>query len=158
MWNPVSYFENINNTLKLTKGKYKFCRSTGINNLEEVLSNMTSTQAFLVVEDTNSGETIRPNAGYYDRRSIVVYILKKYNIKNQIERETYLSEIRLIRKKILAKLIKDSGSDPDLQFLDKKRIPYREVPGQWIAGTCGLYFVITLDESVNLIYDEDDYE
>jgi len=158
MWNAVTYFENLNNTLKLTKGKYTFCRVTGINYLEDVLSNLASSDAFLAVDDTDDGVTIEKGGGYFDRRSIVVYVLKKYDFNNQIDRETKTNETRLIRKKLLAKLIKDSSSVDGLMFLDKTRFPYHEVPGMFAAGTCGIYFIATLNEPVELIHDDNDYE
>lgn len=158
MWNAVDYFENANNTLKLTKGKYTFCRVTGINYLEDVLSNLASSDAFLAVDDTDDGVTIEKGGGYFDRRSIVVYVLKKYDFNNQIDRETKTNETRLIRKKLLAKLIKDSSSVDGLMFLDKTRFPYHEVPGMFAAGTCGIYFIATLNEPVELIHDDNDYE
>jgi hypothetical protein len=158
MWNAVDYFENANNTLKLTKGKYTFCRVTGLNYLEDILSNIKGSFAYLGVDDTDDGVTIQIGGGWFNRRSVVVYILKKYDFNNQIDREEKTNETRLIHKKLLAKLIKDSGSVADLAYLDKNRIPYHEVPGMFAAGTTGIYFIITLNEPVELIYDANDWE
>ena len=159
MWNAVSYFEALNGKLKLTKGKYTFCRVTGLNNVEDVLANMTKTKAFLAVDDTDDGATIRRSGGgYFNRRAVVVYLLQKYDIKSQTDRETKVNECRSIYSKLLAKLIKDSTAVDDLQFLDKSRIPYHEFPGMFAAETCGLYFIITLDEPINLVYDATDWD
>jgi len=158
MWNAVDYFENLTGKLKLTKADYKFCRVTGLNYLEDILSDIKGSSAFLAVDDTDDGVTIQQGGGYFNRRSVVVYVLKKYDFKNQIDREEKTNETRLIHKKLLAKLIKDSGSVADLAYLDKNRIPYHEVPGMFAAGTTGIYFIITLNEPVELIYDANDWE
>ena len=158
MWNSVAYFENSNNTLKLTKGKYTFCRVTGLNYLEEILSNIKGSTAYLGVDDTDDGVTIQQGGAWFNRRSVVVYILKKYKFGDQKDREEKVSETRLIHKKLLAKLIKDSGSVDDLMYLDKTRFPYHEVPGMFAAGTCGIYFIVTLNEPIELIFDASDYE
>ncbi len=158
MWNAVTYFESLNNSLKLTKGKYTFCRVTGLNYLEDILSNIKGSSAYLGVDDTDDGVTIQQGGGWFNRRSVVVYILKKYDFNNQIDREEKTNETRLIHKKLLAKLIKDSGSVDGLMFLDKTRFPYHEVPGMFAAGTCGIYFIVTINEPTELIYDASDYE
>ena len=158
MWNSVPYFENINNTLKLTKGKYTFCRVTGLNYLEDILANTRGSNSFFGVDDTDDGVTILKGGGWFNRRSVVVYILTKYDFKSQTDREEKTAETRLIHKKVLAKLIKDSSSVDELMYLDKTRFPYHEVPGMFAAGTCGMYFIVTIDEPTELIHDADDYE
>jgi hypothetical protein len=158
MWNAVTYFENTNNSLKLTKGKYTFCRVTGLNYLEEILANSKASTAYLGVDDTDDGVTIQHGGAWFNRRAVVVYVLKKYKFGDEADREEKTNETRLIHKKLLAKLIKDSSSEDGLMFLDKTRFPYHEVPGMFASGTCGLYFIVTLNEPVALVYNADDYE
>lgn len=158
MWNAVEYFETKTGKLKLTKGKYTFCRVTGINNLEDVLANMQESKAFLAVDDTDDGVTIQKGGGWFNRRAVFVYILQKYQFNNQIDREQKTNETRRIREKLLSLLIKDASSVEGLMYLDKTRFPYHEFPGFFSAGTCGLYFSFTIDEPVELIYDANDYE
>ncbi len=157
MWNAVPYFENISNKLKLTSGKYHFCRVTGLGYLEEILTNLKTKSSFLAVDDSDDGVTIRRGGGYFNRRSVVVYILKKYNFLRQDERETVLQETRAIREKITSRLIKDSNEVEEMYYLNKDRIPYHEVSGYFAAGTAGVYFIITIEEPVNLCYDASDW-
>lgn len=157
MWNAVDYFETLKDKLKLTKG-YKFCRVTGLNYLEEILADVKGSKDYLAVDDTDDGATIEIGGSWFNRRSVVVYILKKYDLLDQIDREVKLNEIRLIHTKILAKLIKDKRSNDDLMYLDTTRFPYHEVPGMFAAGTCGMWFVVTLNEPTELIYDANDYD
>lgn len=156
MFNAVTYFEDLKNKLVITKDAYHFCRVTGLNYLEDVLMNIKK-NAFLAVDDTDDGVTIRKGAGFFNRRAIVIYILKKYDIKSQIDRETKLNETRTIRAKLQAKLIKDSNDVEDLMYLDKTRMSYKEVPGFFSVGTCGVYLIITIEEPVDLTINQDDW-
>lgn len=157
MWNAVPYFENISNKLKLTAGKYHFCRVTGLGYLEDVLANMKTKNAFLAVDDSDDGMTIRKGGAYFNRRSVVVYILKKYNFLRQDEREAVLQETRAIREKITSRMLKDSNEVEEMYYLNKDRIPYHEVSGYFAAGTTGVYFIVTIEEPVNLCYDASDW-
>ena len=157
MWNAVPYFENISNKLKLTAGKYHFCRVTGLGYLEDVLANMKTKNAFFAVDDSDDGMTIRKGGAYFNRRSVVIYILKKYNFLRQDEREAVLQETRAIREKITSRLIKDSNEVEEMYYLNKDRMPYHEVSGYFAAGTAGVYFIVTIEEPVNLCYDASDW-
>ena len=158
MWNAVNYFETLNGKLKTTKNAYHFCRVSGINGLEEILANYMAKNAFLAVDDSDDGMTIRLGGGYFNRRSIVVYVLKKYKITDMSERETALSETRSIRNSLISKLLVDANNNTEgLNYLNKERIPYHEVPGYFAAGTTGIYFIITIDEPVNLAYNANDW-
>lgn len=158
MWNAVSYFQTLSSKLKATKTNYSFCRVSGINHLEDVLLKGQRHKAFFAVDDSDDGVTIQSNGGYFNRRAIVVYILKKYKITDMVERETALNECRSIHKSILTKLIKDSNEVNELLFFDKRRIPYHEVPGMFAAETTGLYFILTIEEPINLVYDATEWE
>ena len=157
MFNASEYFENCNSKLKLcVDNKYKFSRVTGIEYLEDVLGDLKQ-PAYLAVDDTDDGVTVREAAGYFVKRVITVFILRRYKITNQSDRETKLAETRLIRNKLTAKLIKDSNSMDELMYLDKTRFPYKEVPGYFASGTCGIYFFVTVKEPTNLCHQADDW-
>ena len=158
MWDAVEYFKNINTRLKLTRGKHAFCRSSGLANLEDLLNRLTKFQNFTVVDDSDDGVTVRKGGGYFNRRSVIVYILKKYNFKSQEDRSEKLNQVREIYSRFLTRLLRDSNTMDELAYLDKTRIPYHEVPGYFVAGTTGLYFIITIDEPVDLQYDNDDWD
>jgi hypothetical protein len=158
MWNAVEYFKDLNTRLKLTRGKHVFCRSTGLAHLEDLLSRLQKYQNFTVVDDSDDGVTIRKGGGYFNRRSVIVYVLKKYNYKSQEDRQEKLNEVRVIYTLFISRLLRDSNIMPELAYLDKTRIPYHELPGYFVAGTTGLYFIITIDEPVNLQFDGDDWD
>lgn len=160
MWNAITYFQTLATKLKATKTNYCFCRVSGINNLEDVLANGQRYKAFFAVDDSDDGVTIQRGGGYFNRRAIVVYILKKYKITDMTDRENTMNECRSIYKSILSKLIKDCSdySPFELSYLDKTRIPYHEVPGMFAVETTGLYFILTIEEPIELVYDATEWE
>jgi hypothetical protein len=158
MWNAVEYFKNICNTLKLTvENNYAFARITGINYLEDVLSNIKKEKAFVAVDDTDDGMIVRKGGAYFKKRVVTVYVLRSYKIDDQQQRETRLAECRTIMAKMHARVIHDTLQLPEMHYVDKSRLPYKEVPGYFANGLCGLYFFVTIEEPVNLCYDATDY-
>lgn len=157
MWNAVSYFENLNFMLIATKGIHDFCRVSGLNNLEDILNNITK-NAYTAVDDSDDGVTIQKGGAYFNRRAIVIYILKKYDFKSMTDRENKLNLCREIHKSFLSKIIKDSSLIDDLMFLDKTRFPYHEMPGMFAAGTTGIYFIMTLEEPLDLMFNALEWE
>ena len=159
MWDAKSYFENLTGKLKLTKGKYLFCQVTGLDYMEGVLAAHASAKAYIAVDDTDEGMTFQGSGGgFFIRRAVVVFILKKYDIKSQPDRTEKVNETRVVHSKFLARIIKDTRLVPELKFLDKSRIPFHEVPGYFVAGTCGIYFTLSIDEPIDLVYDVNDWD
>ena len=157
MFNGSAYFENCNSKLKLlVDNKYKFSRVSGFEYLEDILSDIKQ-PAYLAVDDTDDGVIVRDGAGYFLKRVITVFILRRYKVSDQVDRETKLAETRLIRNKLTARLIKDSNNLDELMYLDKSRFPYKEVPGYFAAGTCGIYFFVTIKEPTDLCEKADDW-
>jgi hypothetical protein len=158
MWNANYYFETLTEKLLITKNKYKFCRISSIDNLEEVLSN-SKEKALVAVDDTNEGVTMQSsNGGYFNRRSVVIFILHKFKVKDFEDRVSKMNEIRTIYNRFLSKIVIDSYSVPGIKFTDRGRIPYHELPGIFAVETCGLYFTLTFDEPTSLEYNEQDWE
>ena len=158
MWNANEYFTSLTNKLLITKNKYTFCRISSIDHLEEILSNAKQ-KAFIAVDDTDEGVTMQtPGGGFINRRSVVVFILHQFKTKDFDDRVVKMSEIRTVYKRFLSKILIDSYSVPGIKFLDRGRIPYHELPGVFAVETCGLYFTLMLDEPVELVYDEQEWE
>jgi len=154
MWNAVDYFETLNGKLKATQGKYKFCRVSGLNGLEDILTNFSAANAFMAIDDTDDGATLQIGGGFFNRRSFVVYVLKKYDINNMVEREAVMNETRGIYTDLISKLILDQQNVSELAFLDKTKVSFYEVPGYFAAGTTGLYFIFSVDQPVDLVFNQ----
>jgi hypothetical protein len=160
MFNSYDYFADICAKNKLTvSGKYKFCRVTGLGNLEEVIQNFKREQAYFCIDDTNDGYTYRSQGGgYFERRMYIVYLLKKYPLNDMQKQHDALDECRRIYRSVCTKLVKDrSRLENDLIYLLTDRLPYYEMEGYAISGVTGLYAMISVDEPVNLCYNANDW-
>jgi hypothetical protein len=160
MFDAYTYFEVIRNTLKRTKSTHKFTRSTGLPYMEELIQNFKGEKAFFCVDDTNDGVTIQgAGGGFFDRRQYVIFILKKYKYGNMDEQHAVLEECRAIYRSICTKLVKDKTALANqMIYLQLDRMPYYEIPGYFLNGATGLYFMVTVDEPKDLRYDNDEWE
>jgi hypothetical protein len=159
-FDAYEYFENLCNTNKITSsGRYKFCRVTGLSNMEEVIANFKKENAYFCVDDTEDGAIIQsPGGGYFERRQYTVFLLKKFPLNNMTAQHEALNECREIYRQITKKLIDDRRFlENSMTYLKVERIPYYEVPGYFISGCTGLYFMITIDIPVDLCYNTDDW-
>lgn len=160
MWNSVLYFKKATEKLKLAVDNgYKFSRVTGFEYLEDILDDIKQ-PGYIAVDDTDDGVIVREGGGYFRKRMITIFILRRYKISDQSDRQLKLDETRLIMDKFTARLIKDSNDsekNSELLYLDKTRFPYKEVPGYFAAGTCGVYFFVTIKEPTNLVDNPNDW-
>ena len=158
MWNSVQYFDNATSKLKLTKNLYKYKKVSGIRNLEEVISDRVNDK-FIAVDDTDDGNTFQgAGGGWFKRRTVIVFILQKYDIKNMQDRETKLNECRVIMNRFQSKIIADAQELEELLYLDKSRMPHYELDDYFANGCTGLYFMISINEPTDLIYNANDWE
>ncbi|MFV0538843.1 MAG: hypothetical protein ACK5M3_15985 [Dysgonomonas sp.] len=155
-FDAFDYFSSLCNKLKISKDNgYYPCKVSGLANMEEVINAYQSQTAYFAIDDTNDGQTSKSGGGgYFDRKQYIVFILKKYALNNMDQQKEYMKECRQIYKSICKKLIKDKSKLVDeFIYLQTDRIPFYEIEGYGIAGCTGLYFIITVDEPVNLCYD-----
>lgn len=150
MFDPIAYMQTLHASLKLTKDKYTFCRVSGVNALEEVLENFKKSKHFFAVDDSQDGVTFRSSGAYFERKQYSVYVLGRADYGNMDQREAVLSEAKTIFRSILSRLIKDKLTIP---VLSAENIRFFEVPPAFAFGTSGLYFIFTVENPVNLVYD-----
>lgn len=156
MFDPITYMQTLHASLKLTKDKYKFCRVSGVNALEEVLESFKKSKYFFAVDDSQDGVTFRnPGGGYFERKQYSVYVLGRADYGNMAQREVVLSEARIIFRSILSRLIKDKLTIP---VLSAENIRFFEVPPAFAFGTSGLYFIFTVEQPINLVYDATEWD
>ncbi len=158
MFNSITYFENCTGKLKLTK-QYKFAakKVSGIRNLEEIIEDRIS-ENFTAVDDTDDGYTFQgAGGGWFKRRTVIVFILMRYDIKNMTDRENKLAICRQIMNRFQSKIIADAQELEELYFLEKSRMPHYEIDEYFANGCTGLYFMISFNEPTDLVYDPADW-
>lgn len=158
-FNAFEYFSQIAASLKLAKDNgYYPCRVSGLANMEDVVNSLTNRMAYFAIDDTNDGYTFRNGAGYFERKMYIIFILKKFPLKNMEKQSLALEECRQIYRAVVSRLIKDRAMlEQGTVYLDTSRISFHEMEGYAIAGTTGLYMTLTIDQPINLCYNADDW-
>lgn len=155
MFDPIVYMQTLHGKLKLTADKYKFARVSGVAALEEVLESFKREKFFFAVDDSQDGVTFRgAGGGYFERRQYTVYIIGRAEYGNMDQRLEILTEAKTIFRSVLTKLVKDKLSIP---VLSAENIRFFEVPPAFAFGAAGLYFIFTVENPVNLVYDADQW-
>jgi len=150
MFDPIQYMQSLHSKLKLTAEKYKFARVSGVAALEEVLEGFKREKFFFAVDDSQDGVTFRSGGAYFERRQYTVYIIGRADYGNMDQRQEILTEAKSIFRSLLTKLIKDKLTIPVLSVENTR---FFEVPPAFAFGSSGLYFMFTVENPVNLVYD-----
>ena len=152
MFNPVSYFTDLASKLKLTKDTYTVSLISGITELEEVLANRKRKSNFIAIDINEDGTTIQGEGrGYFERRPYTIFLCS-YAGNSLTDRHNKLAELRSIYRSFITKIIKDRSTN-QLLLINTKRIPFYELPGSFADGFVGIYFILTVDNQINLVYD-----
>lgn len=155
MFDPIVYMQTLHGKLKLTADKYKFARVSGVAALEEVLESFKREKFFFAVDDSQDGVTFRgAGGGYFERRQYTVYIIGRAEYGNMDQRLEILTEAKTIFRSVLTKLVKDKLSIP---VLSAENIRFFEVPPAFAFGAAGLYFIFTVENPVNLVYNAEQW-
>jgi hypothetical protein len=155
MFNPIEYMTTLHSTMKLTADKYKFCRVSGVSALEEVLEASRTSKYFMAVDDAQDGMTFRGAGGtYFERRAYTVYILGRAKYGDMDARAEVLAEAQTIFRSILSRIILNKLSIP---ILSAETIRFFEVPPAFAQGCSGIYFIFTVENPINLVYDAEQW-
>jgi hypothetical protein len=150
-----SYFEEVclKNRLSVGGG-YRFCRVTGQSHMEEVIQHFRTEKAYFCIDDTENGHLMQTGGGYMERRTYTVFLLKKFPFGDMKAQHAALNECRQLYRQIMKKLIRDRRRlENEMTYLKMDSIPFYEIPGYFISGCTGLYFMVTVDIPVELCYD-----
>lgn len=153
MFDPITYFQGLTNSLTLTKDKFKFDTISGVFELEGIIQNRKRHQYFVAVDDSENGVTQQGEGrGYWERRPHTVFLCAVAKMGDMEQRKVLLAELRQVYRAFLSKIIKDKSEDVSIYF-NTKRIPFYEIPGFFADGCVGVYFILSVDNSINLCYD-----
>ena len=146
------------NKLAQTAGFYP-CACSGIGYLEDLLQEHRSHRAFVCVSDTSDDSTTRHSGGWFKRRVFTVFILHRYNTRSTADYRDKLSLCRELFRQLHSRfLVDESALQNELAYLNVEDIRSRELGGQFLNGSTGLYFMLAIDEPIDLQYNGDEWE
>ena len=161
LFDYIAYFKSLWQQNKLAQNLgFKFCTCSGIDTLQGPLQQFRTANAFFCVDDTNDGATFRGrNGGFFKKRTITVFIMHRYNLKDMASYQTALTRCREIFLQMLTRLIIDEDAlSNDMVYLRSDSVLSRELGQYFINGCTGLYFMVEVSEPVNLTYDANQWQ
>ena len=159
-FDPITYFQTIQQTLKLLQGSNRFFKVTGIGNLEELITgSRKAVYPVLCVDDSQDGYlSEQGGGGYMDSRYYSVFILAQVKVGDDTDRNTKMAACRVIFSKILSKMVMDAREyKNDMIWLHPDRIKYDEV-GYLADNLFGIHFGFTVEQPEDLRYVASDWE
>lgn len=154
------YFKNLAEKNKIVqRDSYKVGTCSGASGVEEVINNFRKVANFILVDDTTNGNVFVNRAGgAFNRRTFTVFIIKHYKNMDMVDYEQKMTEVRQLYMQFLSRILRDAQQ---LQlkdiYVDTNNIYYRE-PGPFaFNGAAGVYFMLSIDEPTDLIYDDEQW-
>lgn len=155
-----AYFAQLCTKNKLSlQEQFKFCRVTGLGGMEEALANLKRERCFFCIDDTTDGATIRRSGGFYKRRVYTVFLLKRYKFGDMSAHRDALNVCRQLFDQIVSRMLIDKDKlDSDLIYMNTDRIHFREMEKYFLSGCAGIYFMIDVDEPLDLRYEAEEWD
>lgn len=160
MFNAIDYLKKIASANSLAKANGFFIgECSGIEGLEPLMQNYRKEANYIMVDDTVDGSMISNRVGWYNRRTYTVFIFAMYREDDMEDRNKKLNLCRELFRQLLSHMIADTEKyEYDLIYLRTQSIQYRELNSYNFSGVTGLYFMINVDEPVDLQFDESLWE
>lgn len=146
------------NRLAQARG-FVFGTCTGITGLEAMMENFSTQSHFVLSDDITTGETFYQSGAWFHRRTFTVFILARYDFDNEPQRTEALSLCRELSRQLQSHFVLDR-SEYQTQDVDFKveAMPSSEIAQFFGNGLTGLYFMLSIDEPLNLCYDENEWD
>lgn len=162
MFDGIEYFKRIaSENKRCIEEGYCITTCSGPSGIEGVMENFRRASRFVLIDDTTSG-SVKPNraGGFFNRRTFTVFIMSRHERGSMESYEREMSECRELYLSLLSRVVRDAQHFRELDdvYIALDSIYYRE-PGPYAAnGAAGLYFMLPIDEPVDLRYNEEEWE
>lgn len=161
LFDYIGYFKGLWERNKLAQAeKFKWCTCSGIETLQGPLQQFRTANAFFCVDDTNDGATFRGrNGGWFKKRTVTVFLLHRYSMKDMSSYETALEKCRQLMQQLLTRMLTDEDAlSNDMVYLRTESVLSRELGQYFLNGCTGLYFMVEVSEPVDLTYDASEWQ
>lgn len=159
-FNFNAYMARLTRQNRLAKAEgFHPCNCSGIAHLEGILQNMRTEKAFVCTSDVAEESTVNRGGGYFKRRVFTVFIIKRFRTGNMASYSEALDTCRELMRQLHSRFIIDEADlQNDLVYLNVGNVKSRELGGQFLDSATGLYFTISMDEPINLVYDKNEWD
>lgn len=159
-FDSYTYFGELCEKNKLAQlHRFQLCRCAGLNGLQEAIDKFRTASAFFCIDDTTDGTTFQRNGGFFQRRVFTIFLLKQYRFDDMAERMASLMVCRILFSQLYSRMLADSEQLlNDFIYLNTDRVHFREIENFFLNGCTGLYFMIDVDEPIDLSYEKEEWE
>ncbi len=162
MFDAIEYFTAITKENKLAREKgFVPVTISSSDNLEGLFEEYRDNDRFVAISDTNSGNLSSPDGAYAfsKKRAYTVFLLSAYDYDDMQSRQEELNLCRELFLQFVSRILRDKYSyDEKEMYFDTHSIPNQEIGRYYLSGMTGLHFTLYVQEPVELIYDENQWE
>lgn len=154
------YFSSLCLTNRLAvEHNFKPVTCSGINYLEELLTQFQTTANFVAVSDVCDESTLQVGGGWMKRRLITVFILSRFTFGDPKSYAAALTLCRELYRQFLSRLLHEADDwTNEHLFLNLTDIRSQELGGTFLNGCTGLYFMLTMDEPTDISYNSEEWQ
>lgn len=160
-WDPSIYFREVVSQNKLAEEhSFSFVTVPSIIGAMMLASDRTKSVAHVAFCETSDGSTAQGlSAGFFRRKVFTVFILYRYDIKNEAQRMERLNICRELRDQIYSRFLRDSETLEDaLSYSFQTSIQERDTPQFTLDGCTGTWFQMQVDIPVDLRYKAEQWQ
>ena len=157
-WDATQFFRTLTETNKLAQAKqFRFCRVSGLSDFQEVLGRMTSSTAFVCVDDIAEGY-IELNNSPRTRRVKCVFFAMRHPIDDLGKRAECMETMRELFRQFASQLILEKTRLEENCIYIDPRITFNEIDRYFFSGCACAYFQIAVDCYTDLRYNADEWK
>ena len=157
-WDATAFFRQLTNTNVLARAhQFKFCSISGLSDFQELLGSMSSTTAFVCLDDIAEGYIELHNSPR-TRRVKNVFFAMRHPIDNLAKRAECMETMRELFRQFASKLILESTRLQERQLYLDPRIRFSEVPEYFAPGCACVRFQVAVDLFTDLRFNQSEWE
>lgn len=156
----IAYLQGLvsRNRLATARG-FTFSTCSGVQALEGLLTDMRDATRFVCVSDVTQGNTTYNGQSWSARRVATVFVLSRYELGNAASYAAAINECRALMNQLLSGMLHDAEriANETEASLRLDEVRSNELGGTFLDGCTGLYFMVGVDEPLDIAYKEEDW-